>query len=108
MLGSTRLFVLTSMLCIALVALSCAPGNERWNQDLNPGHRAGFWAGLWHGLVIVITFVVSLFTRDVNIYEVNNVGWPYNLGFIIGLCFSFLAPWRRGIFRKKKKETVVN
>ncbi|MGQ9702438.1 MAG: hypothetical protein ACUVQT_08300 [bacterium] len=78
----------------ALLLSSCAPGNERWDQTKNPGHRAGFWAGLWHGLILIVTFVVSLFTKDVGIYEVNNTGWAYNLGFIIGFCFTIGAPWR--------------
>jgi hypothetical protein len=82
------------MLLITLIFLNCAPGNYRWNQEINPGHKAGFWAGIWHGLIIIITFIVSLFNKRVGIYEVNNTGWHYNLGFIIGLCFSFLAPWR--------------
>jgi hypothetical protein len=91
---SKRFVALVLVFCVVLVSVSCAPGNDRWDQTMNPGDRAGFWAGIWHGLIIIITFVVSLFTRDVGIYEVNNTGWPYNLGFIIGLCFSFLAPWR--------------
>jgi len=82
------------MLLITLIFLNCAPGNYRWNQEINSGHKAGFWAGIGHGLIIIITFIVSLFNKRVGIYEVNNTGWHYNLGFIIGLCFSFLAPWR--------------
>ncbi len=87
-------FVLCAILVVAAFCLNCAAGNYRWDQNINPGHKAGFWAGLWHGLIIIITFIFSLFDKKVGIYEVNNAGWPYNLGFIIGLCFSILAPWR--------------
>lgn len=86
---------------IAFMSISCAPGNDRWDQEISPGHQAGFWAGIWHGLIIVITFIVSLFTDEVGLYEVNNTGWSYNLGFLIGLCISIgggLGPfrwWRR-------------
>jgi len=83
-----------AVLVLILYGIACAPGNYRWNQTMNPGHKAGFWAGLWHGLIIIVTFIVSLFTNTVGIYEPNNVGWPYNLGFILGLCFSVFAPWR--------------
>lgn len=76
------------VLIIAALSLGCAPGNERWDQDVNPGSRAGFWVGVWHGLIIIITFIVSLFTNQVGLYEVSNTGWPYNLGFIIGLFIS--------------------
>ncbi|MEO0185398.1 MAG: hypothetical protein ABIL20_06340 [candidate division WOR-3 bacterium] len=93
MLKSFKLVIVSLIICCFLIT-GCAPGNERWNQSINPGHKAGFWAGLWHGLILIITFVVSLFTKEVGIYEVNNVGWPYNLGFILGLCFTIGAPWR--------------
>ncbi|MBN2621303.1 hypothetical protein JXB22_09475 [candidate division WOR-3 bacterium] len=78
--------VLLVMLC---VSLSCAPGNDRWDPGITPDNRANFWAGIWHGLIIIVTFVISLFTNDIGIYEVNNVGWGYNLGFLIGLSFLF-------------------
>ncbi|UCG31287.1 MAG: hypothetical protein JSV53_05255 [candidate division WOR-3 bacterium] len=101
-----RLLIIGIILIFALVAINCAPGNERWTWD----HQAGFWAGIWHGIIIIITFIVSLFTRDVGIYEFNNNGWPYNIGFLIGLCFSIGAPWRWNPWkwgrkhRMKKKE----
>jgi hypothetical protein len=90
------------ILLVTLTLLSCAPGNYRWNQEINPGQKAGFWAGIWHGIIIIITFIISLFNKKVGIYEVNNTGWLYNLGFLIGLCFSFLAPWRLKSLRRKK------
>ena len=96
------------ILCVAFLSVSCAPGNERWDQEINPGHKAGFWAGIWHGPIIVITFVVSLFTNEVGLYEVNHTGWAYNLGFLIGLCISIgggLGPFR---WRKKHKKKDWN
>jgi hypothetical protein len=87
-------------LLLILVA-GCAPGNARYSVDT--GHPANFWAGLWHGLIIVITFIVSLFTSDVRIYEVNNVGWAYNLGFILGCCMSLGAGARSATHRKARK-----
>lgn len=92
-------------LCVLLTVfwINCAAGDKRWDQEANPGHRAGFFAGIWHGLIIIITFIISLFVKGVNIYEVNNTGWGYDLGFLIGLCFSFLAPWRLSKHRGHKK-----
>ena len=63
---------------------SCAPGNIEFDVD-----PAGFWAGLWHGFISLFTFIISLFTDQVGIYEVNNSGWPYNLGFIIGIMLFY-------------------
>jgi hypothetical protein len=37
---------------------------------------AGFWLGLWQGLISPITFLISLFTSEVNIYEVQNISGP--------------------------------
>jgi len=98
-----RLLALGIILVVAFVFINCGPGNDRWDQEINPSHLAGFWAGIWHGLIIIVTFIVSLFTSEVGIYEINNTGWPYNLGFLIGLCFSFLAPWRMKSWKWGKK-----
>ncbi len=70
---------------LALVILtSCAPGNEIFDVD-----PAGFFMGLWHGFISLFTFFISLFTSDVGIYEVNNSGWSYNLGFILGIMIFY-------------------
>jgi hypothetical protein len=50
---------------------------------------AGFWAGLWHGLISPITFLVSLFSPNVRIYETNNRGRWYDFGFIVGVSGAF-------------------
>ena len=95
-----------ALLCIGLILMlvaGCAPGNERWKSVDN---RAGFWAGLWHGLIIIVTFVVSLFTNEVGIYEGNNVGWGYNIGFILG-CMMSLGGGIRGITHRRRKTRVV-
>lgn len=97
-----KFFLIITLLVSFLITVNCAPGNERWNQTKNPGHKAGFWAGLWHGLILIITFIISLFTKEVGIYEINNNGWPYNLGFILGLCFTIGAPWRWRPIRHNK------
>jgi hypothetical protein len=86
---------------ILLLVGACAPGNARWLPET--GNRANFWAGLWHGLIIVVTFIISLFTRDVRIYEVNNVGWGYNLGFLLGAMMA-LGGGARSACRGKRRE----
>ncbi len=66
-------------LCALLVA--CAAGDPRFSaQD-----PAGFWQGLWHGLIVPITFVISLFSSTVEIYERANNGPWYDFGFLVGL-----------------------
>jgi hypothetical protein len=79
-------FLLVLLALIFLLVLSaCAPGPNRLENMKNPeGEVAGFWQGLWHGIIAPVTFIISLFNDNVNMYEVyNNGGW-YNLGFAIG------------------------
>jgi hypothetical protein len=45
--------------------------------------------GLWQGLISPITFIVSLFTTKVNIYEVHNNGNWYDFGFMLGVAAAF-------------------
>jgi hypothetical protein len=105
-----RHLALVVVLIAILALIGCAPGNERWNPGINPGSLAGFWAGVWHGLIIVITFVVSLFTKDVGLYEVNNTGWPYNLGFLLGASASLGGGirfvWKRRRTRERRWEKI--
>jgi len=91
--------LLAGLLALILVA-SCAPGNVRYSTEA--GRPANFWAGLWHGLIIVVTFIVSLFTKDVGVYESNNVGWGYNLGFILG-CMISLGSGARSVTRRRHR-----
>lgn len=99
-----RYIILVLLLVISLILMSCAPGNDRWNQQINPEVKAGFWVGVWHGFIIVITFIVSLFTDEVGLYELNNTGWPYNLGFIIGLFLSVGGGLRIGKGKLKMRK----
>ena len=46
---------------------------------------AGFWLGLWQGFIVPVTFVISLFTDDVSIYEVKNSGNWYDFGYVLGI-----------------------
>ncbi len=72
---------------VAIVLAACAPG-ENPTVALGDG-GAGFWLGLWHGIIAPITFLISLFTDDVNIYEVANDGNWYDFGFVLGAGILF-------------------
>jgi hypothetical protein len=87
-------------LLVLLLAAGCAPGNVRYSTET--GKPANFWAGLWHGLIIIVTFVVSLFTKDVGVYEPNNVGWGYNLGFLLGCMISLGGGIRSTTHRRRR------
>lgn len=47
-------------------------------------HSAGFWLGLWHGISAPITFLISLVSPTIGVYEVHNNGHWYNFGFLVG------------------------
>jgi hypothetical protein len=40
-------------------------------------------------MISFITLIVSFFNSNVNIYEVHNAGWPYNIGFILGVMLAY-------------------
>lgn len=82
MTGSRRVLALIGVVVVAVVALgACAAGE---NVQEMPG-GAGFWPGLWHGIILPVTFIVSLFTDTVSIYEVDNNGNWYDAGFVLGV-----------------------
>jgi hypothetical protein len=77
------------LLILSLVA-GCAPHAVEAGQPPAAGDSpAGFWKGLWHGLIIFFTFVISLFSDSVGIYEMNNTGNLYNLGYLLGVMIIF-------------------
>lgn len=77
-----------ALVVVGLLLLgACAAGP---NVVENPGGY-GFWWGLWQGAILPITFIVSLFTDTVSIYEVNNDGNWYDFGFVLGIAV-FAAP----------------
>jgi hypothetical protein len=98
-----RVLVLTG---VALVLGGCAAGAaEHFNAD----SPADFWAGLWHGFILLFSFIISLFTDTVKVYEAVNVGWAYDLGFLLGVIIF----WRGNCEiirarRCRKKERVAD
>ncbi|MFE4464832.1 hypothetical protein ACFRCR_06890 [Oerskovia sp. NPDC056781] len=81
-----RIVLATALVVGALALAACAPGpNPDVGTPTADGSPAGFWLGLWQGIIVPVTFVVSLFTDTVNIYEVHNNGNWYDFGFVLGL-----------------------
>ncbi len=85
-----KIIVLITVIMVFVVLMSCAPGpNQLTNSPDEEGELAGFWKGLWHGLIAPISFIISLFSDNVRLYEVHNNGNWYNLGFILGMAIIF-------------------
>ena len=73
------------VILLIFVLASCAPGpNALEKTPDSEGKVAGFWKGIWHGFIAPITFIISIFSRSVRLYEVHNSGFWYNLGFVLG------------------------
>jgi hypothetical protein len=82
---------LLGLVCVAaLFLVGCAAGpNVLAHSAGAHGGIAGFWLGLWHGFICQVTFIVSLFSDKVHLYEVHNNGGWYNFGFLLGACMIF-------------------
>ncbi|MFN8475638.1 MAG: hypothetical protein U0822_25880 [Anaerolineae bacterium] len=66
--------------------LVAGPNSKYAQPEAQP---AGFWVGVWHGLIAPIVLIASIFTPNVRIYEPNNRGRLYDLGFLIGVIVVF-------------------
>ena len=86
-----RAHVLAILVLLAGVLAACAAGPNPALGAPPPGggDAAGFFPGLWHGIISPVTFLISLFTDDVSIYEVHNSGNWYDFGFVLGAGILF-------------------
>ena len=85
-----RRIVLLLLVVLALLLAACAAGaNPELGSAAPDGDVAGFWRGAWHGIIAPIAFVISLFTDNVNVYEVHNSGNWYDFGFVLGAGILF-------------------
>jgi hypothetical protein len=83
--------LLLVLILISMLALSaCTAGpNELRNMPDEDGEVAGFWKGIWHGIISPITFILSLFSRNIYVFEVHNNGGWYTFGFLLGASITF-------------------
>ena len=95
------LFGFLVVMLMAFTACAAGPNNMTDTEDTE-GEIAGFWNGLWHGIITPVTFVISLFSDNVNVYEVHNNGNWYNFGYIIGL-MVILGGSGGGAGRKRRR-----
>lgn len=91
----SRIVQVVLLLAAASTLGACAAGpNDAANAATQ--EVAGFWLGLWQGLISPITFLISLFNDNVNVYEVHNNGNWYNFGFMLGVSIIFSGSARSG------------
>ncbi|HWR12485.1 MAG TPA: hypothetical protein VN445_11720 [Rectinemataceae bacterium] len=80
-----RMAALIALVAVALLFSSCLPGDGR-NSVEKP---ANFLMGIWHGWIAPISVVVGIFNGKIRVYEVNNSGWWYDLGFYMAIISGF-------------------
>ncbi|MDD2229112.1 MAG: hypothetical protein PHY48_06860 [Candidatus Cloacimonetes bacterium] len=74
------------IIIVSLLLLSaCAPGLN----DRSPEKPAGFLWGIWHGWIAPFSLVLSIFVPEVSIYESNNTGFWYDLGYYLAIIGGF-------------------
>jgi hypothetical protein len=96
-----RVALVLALAAIAITLVGCAAGTGRFTYS----QQAGFWAGLWHGAISVITFIISLFSSTVRMYEVHNRGPLYDLGFLLGTLIVWGGIFHRHHkYRRKRRE----
>ena len=93
-----KLLVIVALVIMAALMTGCLAGDSDFVEK-----PAGFFAGLWHGILCVLTFIISIFTDKVHMYEVNNVGVWYDLGFLIGASAA-LGGGGAGAGRRSKRD----
>ena len=78
------------VLLMGVALAACAAGPNAMAGSAADGEViAGFLLGLWHGFIAPVTFAISLFTDNVNLYEVTNNGNWYDFGFVLGAGILF-------------------
>ena len=82
--------ILIMVMFSALLLGACTAGpNEFEEVPDEEGRTAGFWLGLWHGFISPFTFIISLFSDSVHVFEVHNNGNWYVFGFLLGASIIF-------------------
>jgi uncharacterized spore protein YtfJ len=96
-----KVFALGLIVIMLFMLVGCMAGpNTLQNTPDKHGRIGGLGLGIWHGFISPVTFVVSLFNNDVQMYDVHNNGNQYNIGFILGLLLFFGAG-TGGIFSRR-------
>lgn len=62
----------------------CHPSAVDISECVDQTHLKGFWYGIAHGATSLALFIWGLFNDSIKIYDVNNNGSWYDLGFMLG------------------------
>jgi hypothetical protein len=80
-----RLLIFVLFIVLVFIGFGCFPQNGDYTKDT----PAGFFTGIWHGWIAPLSLIVSIFNHSIRIYETNNTGWWYDLGFYMAVISGF-------------------
>ena len=89
-----RMILIGLLMLVVLLVSGCVPGDGKADAE----NTAGFFWGIWHGWVAPISLIISLFNRNIRIYEIYNSGWWYDFGYYMAVISGFGG---LALFRKK-------
>jgi hypothetical protein len=79
-------FLVPAILLLTVTLLSgCTPGGGHFDTHA----PAGFFWGIWHGWIAPVSLLIGLFDETTRVYEANNTGWFYDLGFYMAIVGGF-------------------
>jgi hypothetical protein len=103
-MNAKMLALLLIVLTLTLLA-GCTPGSGNYDKD----SPAGLLAGIWHGWIAPVSLILGIFDKNIRIYEPNNVGWMYDLGYYVAIIGGFggISLTRNKLKRKAVHQVYV-
>lgn len=80
-----KLLLLILIILLVTILTGCLPDISMDAQE----NRAGFFLGIWHGWIAPISLIISIFNKNITIFESNNTGFWYGFGFYIAILGGF-------------------
>ena len=94
--------LMIGLLLLGVTGCTAGP-NELEDVPDADGEVAGFWEGLLQGFISPFTFLISLFSDSVHVYEVHNNGNWYHFGFLFGASLIFGGSGGGAARRRRRK-----
>jgi hypothetical protein len=90
-----KIALVTMLLLLIALLVGCMPGDGSYSTN----EPANIFSGIWHGWIAPISLIRGFFNAEIRLYEVNNTGWAYDLGFYLAILGGF-----GGIAFSRKKD----
>jgi hypothetical protein len=102
---NAKILILVLALLMSVLFAGCTPGSGHYSSS----SPAGFLSGVWHGWIAPVSLVIGLFDATTRIYEPNNTGWFYDLGYYIAVIGGFggISLTRNKLKRKEVQKVYV-